>query len=163
MDITGTWIWRIQAQMMSLKTSKIKFDWETFLKLCFSNSNGGTTFQRFQEVSFFCMACWPSTILWNFVETKCFFSLPQTSKELATKRMSETAGRVVRISQSSSSPNVKALCVNSKEQRLQLGHGFGIPLSVELNMYVWFIHNYNLIMCYSKAILVHVIFRNFTF
>ena len=55
------------------------------------------------------------------------------------------------------------LCVNSKEQRLQLGHGFGIPLSVELNMYVWFIHNYNLIMCYSKAILVHVIFRNFTF
>lgn len=70
------------------------------------------------------------------METLCFFSLPQTSKELATKRMSETEGGGQDLPKVKLTKHEGPLDVNSKEQRLQLGHGFGIPFSVELNMYV---------------------------
>ena len=91
--------WCLKKHQRSNLTGKLSWSYSLATRM---GKQHFKSFQRFQEVSFFGMACWPS------VETKCFFSLPQTSKELATKRMSETAGRVVRISQSSSSPNVKA-------------------------------------------------------
>ena len=163
MDITGTWIWRIQAQMMSLKhqrsnlTGKLSWSYALATRMGEQHFKGSKRFLFFVWLVDLLQFC---GILWR---PSASFHSPRPRKNWQQKEW-------VRLQEEwSGSPKAqvpqtwKALCVNSKEQRLQLGHGFGIPLSVELNMYVWFIHNYNLIMCYSKAILVHVIIRNFTF